>query len=75
MTALGLTTREQIAHTIVTSDEFRSDFIGGLYMQFLGRPAEQAGINEWLGYMQAGHRDEEVVAGIGGSPEYFSHLG
>jgi hypothetical protein len=67
-------TRRQLGEFIFASDEFRFDFINGLYMRFLGRPAEQAGINQWLGYMQAGHRDEEVIAGIVGSPEYFSHV-
>jgi hypothetical protein len=67
-------TRLDIGRKVFASDEFRFDFINGLYMRFLGRPAEQAGINQWLGYMQAGHRDEEVIAGIVGSPEYFGHV-
>jgi hypothetical protein len=66
--------RRGIAEAIFSSGEFRYDFINGLYETLLGRPAEQAGINEWLGYIQAGHRDEEVIAGIVGSPEYFSHV-
>jgi hypothetical protein len=66
-------TRQDLAFNIFTSDEFRQGLIGGYYLQYLGRQADQAEINSWLAYL-AGARDEQVVAGIVGSIEYFSQV-
>jgi hypothetical protein len=66
--------RQNLAFNVFTSDEFRQELINGFYLQYLGRPAEQTAINAWLGYLQSGARDEQVVAGIVGSVEYFSHV-
>lgn len=69
------TSTTQVALDIVTSTEFRTDFIQGDYMGFLGREADQGGLNAWLGAFGSGATDEQVDSGILGSDEFFADSG
>ena len=64
--------RAQVATQIFMSDEYRNDLIQGYYLQYLDRPAETSGQNGWLAFFKGGGRDEEVIAGIIGSVEFFN---
>src|SRR5262249_43487081 len=45
-------------------------FVSALFMDVLGRPADVAGVNYWVGLLQAGRSREHVVKGIWESPEH-----
>jgi len=64
-----------VALDIDMSTEYRSDYIQGDYMAFLNRPADQGGLQTWLGKFSAGWTDEMVDAGILSSQEFFNDSG
>jgi hypothetical protein len=65
----------QVAAAIFNSDEFRQDLVQAFYERLLHRPAETAGLQGWTAALRAGSRDEQVIAAIAGSAEYFVRLG
>jgi hypothetical protein len=67
--------RQQIADFFVSSIERRSRLINELYIQYLGRGVDSAGLNFWLGIWAANRGPERVQAGIIGSLEYFNRSG
>lgn len=64
--------RSQIAGVILNSDECRQLMIGGLYQQLLGHSTSSGSIGFWLNYLRQGGRDEQVLAALAGSEEYFN---
>jgi hypothetical protein len=64
--------RGVVAGEILTSVEGERDYVQGLYNQYLQRPADTAGLNNWVSALQSGVTNEQVVAGIVGSVEYFA---
>jgi hypothetical protein len=68
----GSATRSQVAVDFLTSTEYRTDLVTGYYNEFLGRAPDTAGLNGWVGALAAGATDQEVLAGILGSPEGFN---
>jgi hypothetical protein len=68
-------TATQIATMFLTSTEHRSTLINTLYQQYLGRQADQAGTNYWIGIWNATGGPEAVQAGIIGSLEYYNTAG
>ena len=68
-------TAQQIATTFLTSTEHRSGVINALYQQYLGRQADQAGINYWISVWKSTGGPEAVQAGIIGSAEYYQTAG
>jgi hypothetical protein len=67
-------TRVTIAFQIVSSPEADQHLVQNFYQKFLGRAAEPGGLGGWVATLQHGARDEQVIAGIVGSPEYFGHF-
>jgi Ca2+-binding RTX toxin-like protein len=65
----------QVALSILGSGEFRSSEINSYYLKYLGRPADQAGLNTWLRQLKAGATEQSVLTGILGSGEYFARSG
>jgi len=65
-------TRTQVADSIATSNEYRTDIVGGFYGNFLHRPADAGGLSFWVGQLGAGATDEQVASGIIGSAEFFA---
>ena len=66
------TSRTAVATQFLTSTEYRTDLIMSDYATFLGRKADPAGLMGWLNAFQAGAKDQDVLAGIFGSPEGFA---
>jgi hypothetical protein len=68
---LGSHTNEEYASTLLTGDEYRTLLIRDWYQKFLGRPASGGEIGTWLSSFHSGAKDEEILAVIFGSNEYF----
>lgn len=66
--------RTQVAAAIVTSAEHCRDLVQSFYQSFLGRAADSGGLNVFAGFLLQGARDEDVIAYIVGSPEYFARF-
>ncbi|HWB14429.1 MAG TPA: DUF4214 domain-containing protein [Pirellulales bacterium] len=73
--ASGQMTQAQVAQTFIESSERLGAIINSYYQQYLGRSADQAGVNYWIGVWQAHGGPEQVQAGIIGSPEYYATAG
>jgi hypothetical protein len=71
--------RKTLASFLANSGEYRQDVIGGslgiqgFYLQYLGRPSDQAGVDYWVSQMAGGVTFEHVRLAFIGSPEYFTH--
>jgi hypothetical protein len=48
--------------------------VQAFYQRLLHRQAESAGLEGWTEALQAGTRDEQVIAAIAGSSEYFAQV-
>jgi hypothetical protein len=66
--------RQAVADIIFRSDEYRADVIQSFYQRFLHRPADSAGLAGWVAAYHNGLRDEDAIAQIVGSAEYFGEL-
>jgi YD repeat-containing protein len=62
--------RTEVASGVLNSPEAQSDLVKGYYLRFLRRPAEPTGLNGWVGALQAGMPDQQIIAGFIGSAEY-----
>jgi hypothetical protein len=67
----GGVSRLAIAGVILTSAEYRTDQVQGYFMKFLGRSADPMGLSSFVGALEAGTLDQDVIAMIAGSPEAF----
>jgi subtilisin-like proprotein convertase family protein len=65
--------RSLVANAIERSREGRDHLIKGYYRTYLTREASGGEENAWVNAMLAGATEEDVISGILGSPEYFSH--
>jgi hypothetical protein len=70
-------TGEQFAADLLSSSEYASlhgnsdlSWVLGLYTDVLGRTADSAGLNYWLGQLQSGESRYQVALTIINSPEY-----
>lgn len=68
-------TFKQVAEAFMYSRERRGQIIDGLYRQYLGRAADNAGIDFWIGVWNANGGPEHVQAGIIGSREFYRFSG
>ncbi len=68
------TSRAAVALSVVTSVERASIVVQGYYRDFLGRDADSVGFNFFVPALVFGGRQEQVVAIIVGSAEYFQRL-
>ena len=71
----GGMTRLQVAQNILSSNEYRTDFIQGWYQKYLSRAASESEVSAWLGTFDSGGTDEQIIAAIVGSDEYFNRAG
>jgi hypothetical protein len=67
--------RDAVVFGVLNSTEARADEIGNYYIRFLGRLADTDGMSYWQGRLAGGARQEDVMAGILGSDEYFNRHG
>jgi len=68
------TTPGQVVTAVVSSLEYQQDLVRSFYMRFLHRTADSTGLNAFVQALQGGTRDEQCIAGIVGSDEYFGRL-
>ncbi len=68
------TPRTTVAAAILASTEAENDLINAVYVKYLHRAPDPSGMAFWLTQLQQGLRDEDFVAGVVGSPEYFSRV-
>jgi hypothetical protein len=73
ITYLGSHTRAQYASTLLTGSEYQTDLIQSWYQRFLARSATPGEVSAWLTVLTTGGTDEQVIANIVSSNEYF-HL-
>jgi photosystem II stability/assembly factor-like uncharacterized protein len=72
--------RQQVALAFLNSTEYRQDLVAGFYNKYLGRnkPAQPGSsdpeVNFWVGALNNGATQEQVIAGMLASPEYFQRL-
>jgi len=60
-----------VASDIIHSAEADARLVDQLYFKFLGRPADSAGESFWVKFLQASHTEEDVIAGLLGSNEFY----
>jgi uncharacterized delta-60 repeat protein len=63
-----------VAEAILTSAESYQDQVQNLYQRSLHRPADTGGLNAFVAAMQQGAREEDVLATMCGSGEYFGRV-
>jgi hypothetical protein len=56
-------------------NEYRTDEVQALYMQYLHRSADPSGLGSGVAFLQSGGTVEQLAAAIAGSPEYFQNRG
>jgi len=65
-------TRSDVALSTLNGLEYRRDFVSDAYLQFLRRTADPTGLNFYANAMQQGLTDQQVVAALLSSDEYFN---
>jgi hypothetical protein len=78
----GGMTLQQAANGFTGSAEFQANygslsdsaFVNLLYQNVLHRPADQAGLSNWLSYLASGHTRADVVLGFSESNEHIANL-
>jgi hypothetical protein len=60
-----------IAADILGSLEYQQDLVKGYYLHYLDRPADASGMQYFINSMTQGASDQNIVAAILGSAEYY----
>jgi hypothetical protein len=63
--------RLSVAVDFLTSQEYRTDLVESDYTIYLERSADSGGLMIWVNALNTGATDQEVLAGIFGSPEGY----
>lgn len=61
-----------MAAVVFGSHEYRADLVNNLYLDLLGRSADTAGDAYWANLLDNGVTDEQVLAAIAVSDEFFN---
>jgi hypothetical protein len=69
------TTLNQVAVDILRTDEYRTDLIESYYSTYLGRAADATGLANALADSDAGTANEQILAMLLASPEYYAKNG
>jgi hypothetical protein len=64
------TSRTEAATGFLYSTERLTTVVNGYYLRLLGRGIDSSGAQSWVAAIQAGARDEQIIAGIVASDEY-----
>ncbi|NTW38564.1 MAG: DUF4214 domain-containing protein [Cellulomonadaceae bacterium] len=64
--------RGTVARGFLYSSEHLTTVVDGYYVDLLDRHIDPSGQSTWVGLIQQGHRDEEIIAAIVSSSEYRS---
>jgi subtilisin-like proprotein convertase family protein len=70
----GLTPRSSIASLIISSQEGLSDRVNGWYLAYLHRKADPFGLNSFVNALAHGATDQQIIADIVSSDEYFARI-
>jgi hypothetical protein len=70
--ALARQSRVQVAYELLSSQEYRSDLVDFSYTRLLGRTGAASEVAGWVSFLNLGATDEQVIAGIASSPEYYA---
>jgi Domain of unknown function (DUF4214)/Calx-beta domain len=68
-------TRQQVAMALLTSTESRVNLVNADFKTYLNRPVAQPDIAYWVGQIQQGVPDEQLIVRIGGSQEGYQNNG
>ena len=71
---VGGLTPLQLATGFLASTEYQSVLIRGYYTTYLGHAANQPAVDYWVGVLRQSGRDDQVIASILGSTEYFQRV-
>jgi Domain of unknown function (DUF4214) len=63
--------RVDVSAAFLTSQEYRTNLVEDDYMTFLQRQADPGGLQTWVGALNAGITDQQVLASIFGSTEGY----
>jgi hypothetical protein len=61
-----------VAAEVFAGAESQQDLVTGFYQRFLQRAPDAAGLSAYTGQLQQGANDEQVIAQLVGSPEFFA---
>jgi hypothetical protein len=62
---------EAVAEAVFASLEYQQDLVRGDYLTYLHRQADDGGLAAWVAALRQGKQDQDVLAGILASQEYF----
>jgi hypothetical protein len=71
----GTASRTDVAMDILTSVEYRGDLIASWYQELLNRPVDPQGLALNQSLFASGATDEQLIAGLMGSAEYYANRG
>jgi hypothetical protein len=71
----GSATRQQVVQTFLTSAEYRTDVVNGLYQKYLHRAPDPTELQNGVTALSQGQTDEQVAAPLLTSSEFFSDNG
>jgi hypothetical protein len=60
--------------TVQGSDEFRGDIVTDYFQQFLHHAPDSNGLTLYKNLLGSGSTEQDVIADILGSPEYFQNV-
>jgi hypothetical protein len=63
-----------VAQALINTSEARSALVSGLYQRYLHRPADPTGLASFSSALARGMRDEQLIAYLVGSSEYFGQI-
>jgi len=66
------TSRMAVALGIMSSSEYLTDLVSGYYESYLGRAPDSGGLATFMGQLSSGATDEQVIAAIVGSQEFYN---
>lgn len=67
-------TRAQVACSVLTGIEYRSELVESYYETYFNRAGDAAGMSYWVGLLYAGKSDQQVIARMLSSAEFFSQI-
>jgi hypothetical protein len=67
--------RGQVANSFLASTEYRTNLVAADYQQMLHRAADASGSAYFVGQLNKGAKNEDVLVGLAASDEYFTNRG
>ncbi|MBX7166092.1 MAG: tandem-95 repeat protein [Pirellulales bacterium] len=71
----GAMSRTAVVNAFLNSYEYRGNLIKSYFQKYLGRDIDNYGLGQFFTLMNAGWTEEQVLAFILGSPEYYAKHG